>query len=57
VALATIQKLDPMYVDVTQSTTDILRLRRQLQEGQLDQNGKNQQKVRLLLDDGSEYPF
>lgn len=56
-ALATIQKMDPIYVDVTQSTTDILRLRRQLQEGQLDQNGKNQQKVRLLLDDGSEYPF
>jgi membrane fusion protein (multidrug efflux system) len=56
-ALATIQKMDPIYVDVTQSTTDILRLRRQLQEGQLDQNGKNQQKVKLLLDDGSEYPF
>lgn len=56
-SLATIQMLDPMYVDVTQSTTDILRLRRQLQEGQLDQNGKNQQKVRLLLDDGTEYPL
>ncbi|HBJ74731.1 MAG TPA: efflux transporter periplasmic adaptor subunit [Syntrophaceae bacterium] len=56
-ALATIQKLDPMYVDVTQSTADILRLRRQLQEGQLDQNGKNQQKVKLLLDDGTEYPL
>jgi membrane fusion protein (multidrug efflux system) len=56
-ALATIQQLDPMYVDVTQSTADILRLRRQLQEGQLDQNGKNQQKVKLLLDDGTEYPL
>ncbi|MFZ2399362.1 MAG: efflux RND transporter periplasmic adaptor subunit [Smithella sp.] len=56
-ALATIQKMDPMYVDVTQSTADILRLRRQLQEGQLDQNGKNQQKVKLLLDDGTEYPL
>ncbi|MBN1662233.1 MAG: efflux RND transporter periplasmic adaptor subunit [Deltaproteobacteria bacterium] len=55
VALATIQQLDPMYVDVTQSTADILRLRRQMQEGQLDRNGKNQQKVSLLLDDGSEY--
>ena len=33
IALATIQKLDPMYVDVTQSTADILRLRRQMQEG------------------------
>ncbi|MFZ2395105.1 MAG: efflux RND transporter periplasmic adaptor subunit, partial [Smithella sp.] len=54
-ALATIQQLDPMYVDVTQSTADILRLRRQMQEGRLDQNGKNKQKVRLFMDDGSEY--
>ena len=56
-ALATIQQLDPIYVDVAQSTADILRLRRLLQEGQLDPNGKNQQKVRLLLDDGTEYPI
>ncbi|MEN6421023.1 MAG: efflux RND transporter periplasmic adaptor subunit [Smithella sp.] len=56
-ALATIQKLDPMYVDVTQSTTDILKLRRKLQEGQLSRNGKNQQQVQLILDDGSEYPL
>jgi membrane fusion protein (multidrug efflux system) len=56
-ALATIQQLDPMYVDVSQSTTDILRLSRKLQEGQLDRNGKNQQKVRLLLDDATEYPW
>jgi membrane fusion protein, multidrug efflux system len=55
VALATIQQLDPMYVDVTQSTTDILRLRQQLEKGQIDQNGKNQQKVILFLDDGTEY--
>lgn len=56
-ALATIQKLDPLYVDVTQSTADILRLRQQIQEGQLDQNGKNQQKVALILDDGTDYPL
>jgi len=56
-ALATIQQLDPMYVDVNQSTADILRLRRQLQEGQLDRNSKNQQKVKLLLDNGTEYPL
>lgn len=54
-ALATIQQLDPMYVDVAQSTADILRLRRQMQEGRLEQNGKNKQKVRLFTDDGSEY--
>ncbi|MGV8058644.1 MAG: efflux RND transporter periplasmic adaptor subunit [Smithellaceae bacterium] len=56
-ALATIQQLDPMYVDVTQSTSDILRLRNQLQGGQLDQNVKNQQQVRLLMNDGTEYPL
>ncbi len=55
-ALATIQKIDPMYVDVTQSTTDILKLRRKLEEGQLSRNS-NQQQVRLILDDGSEYPL
>jgi membrane fusion protein (multidrug efflux system) len=55
-ALATIQKMDPIYVDVTQSTSDILKLRRQLQEGQLSKNGAAQQ-VRLILDDNSEYPW
>jgi membrane fusion protein, multidrug efflux system len=57
VALATIQQLDPMYVDVNQSTADILRLRRQLQEGQLDQNGRNQKKVQLILEDATKYPL
>jgi membrane fusion protein (multidrug efflux system) len=54
-ALATIQQLDPMYVDVSQSTAEILRLQRQMGEGQLDSNGKNQKQVKLLLDDGTEY--
>jgi membrane fusion protein, multidrug efflux system len=57
VALATIQQMNPMYVDVTQSTTEILRLRRQLQEGRLDHNGKNMRSVRLFLEDGAEYPL
>lgn len=56
-ALATIQQLDPIYVDVTQSTADILRLRQLMQKGQLDQNGKKQKQVRLLMDDGTEYPL
>jgi len=56
-ALATIQQTDPMYVDVAQSTADIMRLRRLLVKGQLDQNGSNQQKVRLMMDDGTEYPL
>jgi membrane fusion protein (multidrug efflux system) len=56
-ALATIQKLDYMYVDVNQSTADILRLRRQMQQGILDRNGTKKQKVQLIMDDGSEYPL
>jgi len=57
VALAIIQKLNPMYVDVTQSTTEILKLRRQLQKGQLSKNGESQKQARLILDDGSEYSW
>ncbi|MEJ2039177.1 MAG: efflux RND transporter periplasmic adaptor subunit, partial [Desulfosarcinaceae bacterium] len=57
VALATIQQLDPIYVDVPQSTTDLLRLKRRLEDGRLSQNGQNQKKVKLLLEDGSAYPL
>ncbi len=56
-ALATIQRLDPMYVDVPQSTTELLRLRRSTEEGRLDPNGTKQRKVRLILDDGRPYPL
>lgn len=52
--LATIQQLDPVYVDVTQSSTEMLRLRKALESGQFSiQDG--QAKVLLLLDDGTEY--
>jgi membrane fusion protein (multidrug efflux system) len=56
-ALATIQKLDPMYVDVPQSTAEVLRLRRGLKEGRLDQNGADQKKVKLIMEDGTAYPL
>ncbi len=56
-ALTTIQQLDPIYVDVTQSTTELLRLRRRMEQGQLHHNGKDQSKVRLILEDGSTYPL
>lgn len=53
-ALATVQQLDPIYVDVTQSSEDFMRLRSELNSGKLQQtNGKAQ--VKLLLQDGSEY--
>ncbi|NPU83328.1 MAG: efflux RND transporter periplasmic adaptor subunit [Syntrophaceae bacterium] len=53
--LAVIQRLDPMYVDVPQSTTELLRLRRSAEAGRLDQNGAGQKRVRLILDDGTVY--
>ena len=56
-ALATIQQLDPMYVDVPQSTAELLRLRRGLKEGRLNQNEANQKKVQLILEDGTAYPL
>ena len=56
-ALTTIQQLDPIYVDVPQATTDLLRLRRRVEEGHLDHSGQDQSKVRLILDDGTTYPL
>jgi len=56
-ALATIQQLDPIYVDVAQSTTELQRLRRCLEDGRLNQNGTNQNKVKLLLEDGTAYSW
>ena len=54
-ALSTVQQLDPMYVDVTQSSNDYLRLKQELANGTLKQeNGKA--KVKLLLENGLEYP-
>ncbi|MCM0082915.1 efflux RND transporter periplasmic adaptor subunit [Geomonas sp. Red32] len=56
-ALATIQKLDPVYVDVTQSTSDLLRMRQAVAAGRLQKGGAGQAKVKLLLEDGSRYPL
>lgn len=55
--MATVQQTDPIYVDVTQSTVDLMRLRRELANGQLQAAGPNEAKVRLVLDDGSVYPL
>jgi len=56
-ALATIQRLDPMYVDVTQSTTELLRLRRRLEDGRLNHNVNIRNKVHVLLEDNTRYPW
>jgi len=54
-AMATIQQLDPIYVDVTQPTKDLLRLRRELESGQLQKASDTAAKVQLRLEDGSTY--
>lgn len=54
--LAVIQQLDPIYVDVTQSANDLLRLRRELASGQLEKAGDNAAQVSLKLQDNSAYP-
>ncbi len=52
--LAVVQQLDPIYVDLTQSSAELLRLRRDLAEGRL-KSDKGQAVVRLLLEDGTPY--
>ena len=56
-ALATVQQLDPIYVDIPQSTTELLRLRRSLEDGRLNPDQANQNKVKLILEDGTFYPL
>lgn len=56
VPLAVIQQLDPIYVDVTQASAELLRLRRHWETGRLKLSGQSQRKVSLLLEDGTSYP-
>lgn len=55
IPLATIQQLDPIYVDVTQSTAELLRLERRLADGRLTHDGPDQNAVEIILDDGTTY--
>ncbi len=54
--LATIQRLDPVYVDVQQSSAEVLKLRQQIMSGQIAREG-GAARVRLKLEDGSTYPI
>ena len=56
VPLATIQQLNPIYVDVTQASADLLKLRRSAKDGKLVVDDKMKRPVRLLLEDGTSYP-
>lgn len=54
-ALATVQQLNPIYVDVTQSSAEMLRMQRDLEQGKLKSAGDNSVPVQLVLEDGSIY--
>ncbi len=55
--LSTVQQLDPIYVDVTQASSSVLRLKQALVRGDLKSGGPNAAVVKLLLEDGSIYPL
>jgi membrane fusion protein, multidrug efflux system len=54
-ALVVVQQLDPIYVDVTQPSTTLLRLQRELASGQLKQVGESQARAQLMLEDSTRY--
>jgi len=53
--LTTIQQLDPLYVDVTQSSTELLRLKKDLSAGLMQNDKSSHPSVTILLEDGSTY--
>jgi membrane fusion protein (multidrug efflux system) len=55
--MTTVQQIDPIYVDVNQSSAEGLQLRRDLASGRVKVGGAGSPKVTLLLEDGSEYPL
>jgi membrane fusion protein (multidrug efflux system) len=55
-ALSTIETLDPIYVDITQSSSELLSLKEAMQGGRLAQGGPAEARVTLELDNGTQYP-
>ena len=56
-ALATIQQIDPVYADFTEPVSELIRLRRAFESGDLERISPDAIKVRLMLDDGTLYPI
>ena len=55
--MAVVQQTHPLYVNFTQPANEVLRLRKALAQGQLKRAGAQAASVRVVLDDGSEYPL
>lgn len=54
-ALTTVQQLDPIYVDIPQSSAEVLQLRQALASGKLNSSGKDAVRIQLQLEDGTTY--
>jgi membrane fusion protein (multidrug efflux system) len=54
--LALVQQINPMYVNITQSSSEVLNLRRSLEQGKVKRAGAEGAQVKVLLEDGSPYP-
>ncbi|HTZ40303.1 MAG TPA: efflux RND transporter periplasmic adaptor subunit, partial [Syntrophales bacterium] len=57
VPLATVQQIDPVYVDVTQSSASLLQLQASLSNGALKRDSANRARVKLILEDNTAYPL
>lgn len=55
--LTTITQLDPMYVDISESSRNLLHLRRMLSNGQIESNNNHDAPVQLVMEDGTIYPL
>jgi membrane fusion protein (multidrug efflux system) len=53
--MATVQQIDPIYVDLNETSVEGLQLRQQVASGRIHLNGPDQTRVRLVLEDGSSY--
>jgi len=56
-ALTTVRQIDPVQVDISQSSAELMRLRQAWAQGLLQRSGAQEAKVSLLLEDGSRYPL
>jgi membrane fusion protein (multidrug efflux system) len=56
-AFTTIQQLDPIYVDATESSANLLQLKRNIAAGRIKGTGPDRARVKLLLEDGTPYPL
>lgn len=54
--MAVIQQMNPIYFDFTESSTELLKLRREFESGQLKKVASDEAKITLLLEDGTVYP-